>query len=166
MFSKKFSKFTGKPLWWILFLISRQPATISKRDSHIDVFCEFYKTFKLACVFNIKLFFYGLILLIKSCKISYSNLDKALLFSRNQVFCLKNRKLWGGATTIEFNIFCWHFAHVLYFPMSAKACSRFLIDLDSELFVKVKKRPGFYTHYISINNLRSKQNKTMSNTFL
>ena len=51
-------------------------------------------TFKMACEVKIKFFFYVLILLyliilIKECKIPYKNLDKALLFLRNQVFCLK-----------------------------------------------------------------------------
>ena len=83
--------------------LSDQPATCYDFKEGLPHRCFLWglQTFKLACVFNIKLFFYGLILLIKSCKISYSNLDKALLFSRNQVFCLKNRKLWGDATTIE-----------------------------------------------------------------
>ena len=37
----------------------------------------------------------------------------------------------------------------------------FLFYLDLELFVKIKKRPGFYTlvFYTFINNSRSKQNK-------
>ena len=44
---------------------------------------------------NIKLFFYGLIyhnliILIRLCKIPYKNLDKALLFLGNKVYCLKN----------------------------------------------------------------------------
>ena len=32
---------------------------------------------------------------------------------KNQVFCLKNLKLLGAPTTIDFNIFCWNFANVL-----------------------------------------------------
>ena len=68
------------------------------------------------------------------------NLDKALLFSRNQVFCLKIWNLWRGPTTIEFNIFCWNFAHVFYLVMSTKACVGFLkFYLDLDLFAKLKK---------------------------
>ena len=52
----------------------------------------------------------------------YKNLDKALLFLRNQVFCLKIWKLWRAPTTLQFNIFCWHFAHVFYLPISTKWC--------------------------------------------
>ena len=68
------------------------------------------------------------------------NLDKALLFSRNQVFCLKNWKLWRAPTTINFNNFCWNFAHVPYLPISTEGCVEFfLFCLELELFVKIKK---------------------------
>ena len=62
------------------------------------------------------------------------------MFSRNHVFCLKIWKLWRAPTILQFNIFCWNFAHVLYLPMSTKACVRFfLFYLHLELFEKVKK---------------------------
>ena len=35
----------------------------------------------------------------------YKNLDKALLFLRNQVFCLKIWKLWRAPTILQFNFF-------------------------------------------------------------
>ena len=57
-------------------------------------------------------FYYNLIILIKYCKIPYKNLDKALLFSKNQVFCLKIWKIRRAPTTLQFNIFRWNFAHV------------------------------------------------------
>ena len=91
---------------------------------------------KVACMVNIKLllmdwFYYDLIILIKWYKISYENLDKALLFSTSQVFCLKNWKLWGAQTTIEFNVFCSNFV-------------RFLLTIvykcfDLKLFAKIQK---------------------------
>ena len=85
---------------------------------------------KVACVVKTKFFFidwfyYNLIILIKQCKIPYKNVDKALLFSRNQVFCLKIWNLWRAPTTLQFNIFCWNFAHILYLPMSTKGCVGF-----------------------------------------
>ena len=49
-------------------------------------------------------FCYDLIILIKKCENPYKNLDKPLLFSRNQV-CLKKWKVWRAPTTTEFNIF-------------------------------------------------------------
>ena len=49
----------------------------------------------------------NLIILIKQCKIPLRKLDKALLFSRNQVLCLKIWKLWRAPTTLEFPDFCW-----------------------------------------------------------
>ena len=64
-------------------------------------------------------FLYYFILLIKQCKILYKTLDKALLFSRNQVICLKNRKLWRAPA----NIFFWNF--VSYLSMSTKGCLDF-----------------------------------------
>ena len=86
--------------------------------------------FKVARVVDLKLvftewFFYNLVILIKLCKIWYLNLDKALLFLRNQVICLKNWKLWQAPTTIKFNIFCWDFARVSYLTMSTKGCLGF-----------------------------------------
>ena len=52
----------------------------------------------------IRISFYGLIsyqliILMKLCKIRYLNLDKALLFPKNQVICLKNWKLRRAPTT-------------------------------------------------------------------
>ena len=53
-------------------------------------------------------FFYNLVILIKLYKIRYLNLDKALLFPRNQAICLKNWKIWRAPTTTKFNICCWN----------------------------------------------------------
>ena len=93
---------------------------IEHRRASASVFCSSCYSFtksrsfmnklwriKVARVVDIKLFFfmdwfyYDLIMLIKSCKIPYKNLDKALMFSRNQFFCLKNWKFWRAPTTIE-----------------------------------------------------------------
>ena len=65
-------------------------------------------TFKVARVVNLKFaftewLFYNLIKVMKLHKILYLDLDKALLFSRNQVICLKNWKLWRVPTTVKFN---------------------------------------------------------------
>ena len=98
---------------------------------------------KVVRVVNLKLdftdyCFYNLVVLIKLCKIRYRNYGRPLLFPRNQVFCLKNWKLWRASTTIEFNIFCWNFADVFYLVMSTKACVEFfLFCLDLELLIKV-----------------------------
>ena len=106
---------------------------------------------KVACVAEIKLgfmdwFLYYFIILIKECKISYKTLDKALLFSRNQVFCLKNWKLWRAPTTLEFNFFCWNFAHVSYLPMSTKACSGFFLYCLLNYLQKLKITWFLHTH--------------------
>ena len=76
--------------------------------------------FKVAHVVKLKLdfmewFFYHLVILIKLCKIRYLNLNKVLLFPRNQVICLKNWKVWRHPTNTKFNIF-------------AEFCTRFLLS--------------------------------------
>ena len=72
------------------------------------------------------------------------NLDKALLFLRNRVFCLKLWKFWRAPTTLQFNIFCWNFALVFYLSLSTKVCvGFFLFCLDFELFGKNKKKTWF-----------------------
>ena len=38
-------------------------------------------------------------------------------------------KLWRVPTTIEFDIFCWNFAHVFYLILSKKDCSGFFFIL-------------------------------------
>ena len=96
----------------------------------------------------------------------YNNLGKTLLFSRNQVFCLKNsqnRKLWRVSTTIDLNNFCWNFAHVSYSPMSTKACAGFFFILFRTWFIcQNQKTFGFYelTKARFIDKSGSKQNPT------
>ena len=115
---RNFAKFTGKHLCKSLF-------------------------FKVAGVVKLKLdfmewFFYNLVILIKLYKTRYLNLDKALLFPRNQAIYLKNRKLWRASTTTKFNIFCWNFAHVSYLTMFSKECWGFFsFCLDLELLIKM-----------------------------
>ena len=78
----------------------------------------------------------------------YNNLGKTLLFSRNQVFCLKdsqNRKFWRVSTTIDFNNFCWNFAHVPYLPISTKGCEGFFFILfRTWVICQNQKTFGFY----------------------
>ena len=108
----------------------------------------------VACVVDIKLLFfdwfcYNLIILIKLRTVPYKNLDKALLFSRNQVFCLKIWKLWRAPTTLQFNIFIWNFTHVSYLPMTTKGCAGFsLFCLDLEFFAKIKKTWFLHTRVL------------------
>ena len=75
------------------------------------------------------------------------------MFSRNQVFCLKNWKLWRAPTTIDFNNFCWNFAHVPYLP----------ILFRTWVVCQNQKITGFCTHTHTetsfINNSRNKHNK-------
>ena len=94
---------------------------------------------KVSCVVKIKLFFYGLIFWIDKTNsvmhIPYKNFDKVLLFSRNQVFCLKIWKFWRAPTTLQFNIFGRNFAHVFYLLMSRKGCvGFFFVNVLNELF--------------------------------
>ena len=114
-------------------------------------------------------FYHDLIILVKQCKTPYKNLDKALLFSRRQVFSMKKkRKLWVASTTIEFNIFCWNFAHISHLPMSTNGCFGFFFICLDCVTCKNKKRPGFYTLVFDIflKNSRSKQSKQIPNNLV
>ena len=49
---KNFAKFSGKDLWWSLFLIKLQASILQlylKRDSNTSFFCKFYDIFKTSC---------------------------------------------------------------------------------------------------------------------
>ena len=70
-------------------------------------------------------FLYNLVIVIEQCKIQYKSLGNALLFSRNQVFSLKNWKVWRAPTTRDLNNFWWNFSHVPYFPISKNRCVDF-----------------------------------------
>ena len=151
--------------------------TLSSKNA-VNIYTEktFFKKifFNMARVANINCFFmdwfyYDLIILIKERETPYRNLDKALLFSRNQVFCLKNWKLWRDPTPMKFNIFCWKFAHISYLPMSTKWCLwSFLFCLDFELFAKIKKdlvsTQSFFTFLLIIQDLN--KIKKIPNTLL
>ena len=89
-------------------------------------------------------------MLIKLYKIRYLNLEKALLFPRNQAICLRNWKLWRAPISTKFNIFCWNFAHVSYLTMSAKEC------INKNVKNECLETSSFL---IFANNSRSKQNE-------
>ena len=64
------------------------------------------------------------------------HLCQSLFFNKVAGLCLKNWKLYWAPTTIEFNLFCWNFAHVFYITMSKKGCSWFILFcLDLELLI-------------------------------
>ena len=75
----------------------------------------------------------------------YKNLDKAQLFLRNQVFCLKIWKLWPAPTILQFKIFFWNFAHVFYLPLSKKGFFYFIYVLS---YLQILKKTWFlYTRF-------------------
>ena len=97
----------------------------------------------------------------------YKKLDKFLLFSRNQVFCLKIWKLWWAPTILQFNILCWNFARVSNLYQSLlNDVQDFFIVFRPWLIRKKLKRRGLYTLvlYIFINYSRSRQNWKKSRT--
>ena len=52
----------------------------------------------------------------------------------------ENWKLWRAPAILQFNFFCWNFAHVFYLQMSTKECVGFFsFHLDLELFAKDEK---------------------------
>ena len=96
------------------------------------------------------------------------NLDKALLLSRNKVFCLKDRKLWRPPTEIELNIFCGVFAHVFHLLFHVRD---FLFWLDLELFTIIKEylvstQMQKQVFYIFSDNLDLNKMKNIPNTLL
>ena len=132
----------------------KEDQTLLKKETLAKLFsCEFGEIFKVTYVFNLKLvftewFFYNLVIQIKLHKMRYLNLDKALLFPRKQVICLKNWKLWRAPTTIKFNHFCWNFVHVSDLTMSTKGCSGFfLFCLDLEFLITMQKKQCVDTRY-------------------
>ena len=78
---------------------------------------------------------------------SYKNLDKILLLSRIQLFCLKNWKLRRAPTAINLNAFLLKFCTRFQHTMSTKGCSGFFIIIlfRSWAIFKNLKRSGFYT---------------------
>ena len=118
-------------------------------------------------------FFYNLVILIKLYKIPYLNLDKTLLFPRNQAICLITRKRWRAPTATNFNIFWWNFAHVSFLVMPTKGCSGFffffLILFRSWVVNKNAKSECVESRsfFIFANTSRSKQNdKNPKHTFV
>ena len=61
-------------------------------------------------------------------------------------------------TTIEFNTFCWNFAHVFYLVMSTKGCVGFFYLFRSRVIDKIVKKECVETRSLLIfaNNSRSK----------
>ena len=52
----------------------------------------------------------------------------------------ENWKLWRAPAILQFNFFCWNFAHVFYLPMSTiEDVGFFLFYLDLEVFAKDRK---------------------------
>ena len=56
----------------------------------------------------------------------------------------ENLKTLTTSNILQFNIFCWNFAHAFYLPMSTKGCVGFFLNyLDLELFVKIYLKTNF-----------------------
>ena len=106
------------------------------KNVHENQYCT-WVLYRVVCVVNLKLaftdwFFYNLIILIKPYKIRYRNLDKALLFPRYQIICVKHWKIWRAPTNIKFNIFL------------LKFCTSFLLN-------NVYKREfGIFSYFVEI----------------
>ena len=110
-------------------------------------------------------FFYNRVTLITLYKIWYLNLDKAVLFPRNQVICLKNWNLWQGPTTIKFNFFFLKFCTDFLLSNVYKRVFRiflFCLDLKSLIEIKKKRACRKWVFFIFANNSRYKQNKKKS----
>ena len=100
---------------------------------------------------------------MKQCKIPYKNLDKVILFLRNQLFCLKILKTSTSSNypTVQYFLLklC---AHFLLTNLYKRVYGIFLFCLDLELFAKIKKdlvsTPSFYTLVKITDYLNKKKN--------
>ena len=111
--------------------------------------CATRLTSKVACMVKVKLFldwfYYNLII----CKIAYKNLDKAQLFSRNQVSCLKIWKLWRAPTILQFNIFLLKLStRFLLTNVCKSECGIFLIWFSSWVICKLKNTWFLHTYFL------------------
>ena len=80
------------------------------------------------------------------------NLDKALLFSRNQVFCLKIWKVWRAPTTPQFSIFAETLHTFLTYQCLQKglvsALSFFTFFLVTQDLNKIKRSQTPFCRYL------------------
>ena len=100
------------------------------------------------------------------------------MFPRNQILCLKIWKLWRAPTTLQLNIFCWHFAHIFYLPISTKWCVGlfriFFILFRSWLVCKKIKKTWFlHTRFFTfllitygLNKIKKIRNTLLKTLFL
>ena len=70
-------------------------------------------------------------------------------------------------TILQFNVFCWNFAHVFFLPMSTKEWVGFLLFyLDLELFAKIRKDIVFTHSFLILLLITQDLNKIKkSHTF-
>ena len=103
-------------------------------------------------------------MLIKLCKIPHKNLDKTLLFSKNQVFYLKNEK-FDELQRPESSMFSAETSHMFpTYQCLQKGVRDFFYFVQILSYLQNLKGPGYYTlvFYAFINSSRSKQNKKNS----
>ena len=104
-------------------------------------------------------FYNKLIILIKQRKIPYKNLGKALLFSKNQVFCPKIWKLWHITYPIVQYLLLKLRAHFLLINVYKKACGIFLFFLGLGLSLTIKKTWFLNTGFFAILLINRDLNK-------
>ena len=95
-----------------LFLESKEPPLLKKKNSY-QRNKKHRGRVRVTRMVKIKLFiswfYYDLLILIKKCE-THKNSDKALLFSRKQVFCMRNLK---PCTTLKFtNLHNWKLGEI------------------------------------------------------
>ena len=70
--------------------------------------------------------------------------EEELLFTRNQVFCLKGSKVSKRSYSAGFIIFLWDFTHKCFLGMLTKKCEENRIFSEWFDLKKTVKRPLFY----------------------
>ena len=109
-------------------------------------------------------FYYNLIILIVQCKMPYRNLGKALLFSRNQVLCLKIWKLWRVPYSSIFFVET-SLTFSTYQCLQKRLRDFFYFSIDLELFAKIRKTGFLHTCFFTFLLITQDLNK-IPNTLL
>ena len=95
---------------------------------------------------------------------SIPKLRQTSIISEKPGFLTEKLKTWKRApTAIEFNIFCWNFAHVFYLVMSTKGCVGFFV-CRSWVINKSVKNECVETRYFLIFAITQDLNKIKSHT--
>ena len=85
--------------------------------------------------------------------------QSSIVFEKPGIF-LKTWKLWRAPTTVQFNTFCWKFAHIFFLPMSTKGHLGVKLFRSCVIKKNVKKsaqKPGLITFLLIAQGKKNSQ---------